>query len=242
LSITLELDERLAKRVRRRSTIGRFVSAMAWGALVVAMAASGELLGAAIVALVALPVGWFTEWALRSDARLAALKVGGLVVLADEGIYLSHPAVLVRREFVPWEHVQAVIVDAGSGRGFRYEVDERNRYLLDGPASGIDPTHRPPLLATVPVRPNVLLLIDPPADLSWCHPDPRSLSFVGFRAMGAMARPWSEPAATPAVWFRLLDVDALGSSDNAMVRLQRLTKADVHRLRLALGDLPTPRS
>ena len=176
----------------------------------------------------------------RTDERLGALGAGGTVVFDDSGVHLHHQSVLAHDAFIPWASVRAIILDAGRGRGFPYEVEGRKRFLLDNAAAGLDPRRRPPLLATVPVRPNVLLLLDPPADLAWSHPDPNALSFIGFRGPGAPARPWSDLAARPAVWMRLVEPGAVEQNVQARSRMRLLTKTDVHRLRYELGDLPGP--
>lgn len=241
-TLTLELDKGNGAAFRRGTRILRWTLRVVMAAMISAMV-FGERPPAVVSLLYAvLAVGILAvvEPLYRTDEKVGALPAGGAIVIDDGGVYLHHDTVLADDAFIPWASVSAIVLDPDRGRGFPYEVEGRKRFLLDTAGAGLDPRRRPPLLATVPVRPNVLFLLDPPVDLPWSHPDPNALLFVGFRGQGAPARPWSAPAPTPAIWMRLVEPRALEQHVQARSRIRPLTKTDVHRLRYELGDLPGP--
>lgn len=173
----------------------------------------------------------------RPDDVAAGLDASGWLEVTDDGIGLHLPAVLADRVEIPWAAVSGIVVDDGLGRGFAYDTPSRRRHLLDDARSGIAPHHRPPLASTLPVRPNVLVLLDDPLVLPWAHPSASGPLFHGAGEAGAWALPWTSPRPTPAFWVRLREPAALGVTV-AAPRLRELTAEDVRRLRSALGDLP----
>jgi hypothetical protein len=241
-TVALDLDKGNGPALRRGTRALRWTLRVVMVAMVVAMVLGERPPAIVSVLYAALVVGILAviEPLYRTDERVGVLAPGGSIVFDDAGVHLHHDSVLADDALIPWASVSAIVVDTDRGRGFPYEVEGRTRFLLDNAAAGLDPRRRPPLLATVPVRPNVLLLIDPPADLPWSHPDRNALSFIGFRGPGAPARPWSDPAPTPAVWMRIVKPAAVEQHIQARSRLRRLAKTDVHRLRYELGDLPGP--
>ena len=121
------------------------------------------LLAVALAATLAVSALALFEPLLRSDEALGELSPAGTATLDDWGVELHHDSVLADDALIPWEAVSAVVVDTGTGWGFAYDAGGKRRHLVDNAWSGLGPAHRPPLLAAGPVRPNVLLLLDPPA-------------------------------------------------------------------------------
>jgi len=243
--VILELDDGNLRLIRRTAWIGWWVvlviSTMLALALVFAADRPPPTLSALSVIAMAgiLRLVW---WVTEGNRDLGSVQPSGSVVLDDAGVHLTHYPALAREALVPWEAVTGIVIDRSSaGRGFPYETDVKRRFLLDDAWSGVLPAHRrPPLLAAGPVRPNLLFILDPPLYMEWAHPHLGAMAFAGFRGPGAPALPWSTPRETPAVWMRVLNLNALKKSPEAISRIRPLTKKDGHRFRYEFGDLPGP--
>lgn len=249
--IVLPLDEKGAASLGQGI---RLLTGLRWlyRSMAVAIAVGGAIAIAAtdpqdrpsplvVVVLLAFGIGILaiTESVTRPERAVAALDPAGTITLDELGVRFHQPVVLAQDAFIPWANVTGVMVDESRWWRFGYEVEGRRRFLLAHPESGLNPAHRPPLLSTAPVRPNVLFLIDPPVEMQWAHPQPQAVVFSAPRG-GAPARPWGHSGSTPAVWARVTNAGEVAKSAEALARLRLLTSVDVHRLRYELGDLRGP--
>lgn len=214
--------------------------------LAVAVAGDGPVaVAAGLLAVVAALVAWWYRRFLADYAAALGVAAHGTVEVAPGHLVVDHPGVLSRPVRIPWAQVRGVFVDTGGSAPGRFVLPGEEP--APGPAGpeavfaaggSRRARRRPgvPLLASLPVVPDVLVLLDPPAELAWRYP------FIAgpFNPPGGdpwSARPWTGPAPTAAFLLALADPDAFAAAAATSGKLRALDRGDVEFLR-AEGLLP----
>lgn len=179
-------------------------------------------------------VWWYRRF-VADYARALAVTPHGTLAVTDDHLVVRHAGVLAADVAIPWSVVRAICTDDGTARAgtgpspavrFRLapqphpeEGPEPPTGRVDGPrpAALFDagPGRRAPvgipLLAAAPVVPNLAVLLDPPIELPWRYPWVAG-PFNPPRGRPWPARPWPEPALTPAILVAVADPAGLAAA------------------------------
>ncbi|MGI8684224.1 MAG: hypothetical protein ACR2MO_03865 [Acidimicrobiales bacterium] len=220
------------------------VRALSWAAPAVCVALAAQTGGIARWALCAAAVAlgavaWTYRRFLGDYALALSVAPGGSLEMTADHLILRHAGVLATDIAVPWTVVRAVSIDAGTQPAPAGSAGPAGRFPLPAEEGGrrralFSPGRRRggggvPLLAASPVLPNVLVLVEPPAEVPWRYPfiaGPFNPPWGG----AWPARPWPGPALTPALLLAVAEPAALAAAMANHAPVRDLSAADVRYL------------
>lgn len=203
-------------------------------------------------------VAWTYRRFLGDYARSLSVGSHGEAEVTDDHLIVCHEGVLAGDIAIPWWAVRAVCVDDGTSADEDPDQDHpAGSGARPGPAlrfrvacpPAVDPGSGPdalftsrgarrtrsggiPLLASGPVVPNVLVVLEPPVEIPWHYPFIAG-PFNPPRRTTWPIRPWPRPALTAAFFLAVADPPAFAAAAGACAPVRAARPDDARYLAAA---------